>query len=388
MIKTPFVLLCAGEDSGDVLGEGLVSAVLQSGLKACGAGGSRMLRAGLEPLIDFEELPVSGFGDVLPRYFRLRKLYNVMSAALRSPECVAFVAIDYPGFNMGLTLLAKKLNKPVLYVAPPQVWAWKHSRAKKLQGVKLAVLFEFEKEVYEKYGCNVGLLRHPFAESLFEQPRTLGLQQSLEQSRTSAENAFLLLPGSRQSQALRNLNFYLNIVKFGKKNPIKILAARASLVTPFEKCLKLFFDGAVPEGFSVQVVPTNAKDRAQLFASACGALAAPGTATLELSLSACPLVVATVPDRLTYAMGKMFVRTDSFAMPNILLQQKVISEFIAPSGACKTNVRGGIFEQILSALENCKKDSAIKIAESLRQKLQGGKLPLEFLGQVLQREAH
>ncbi|MCQ2062117.1 MAG: hypothetical protein MJY99_02120 [Fibrobacter sp.] len=388
MIKTPFVLLCAGEDSGDVLGEGLVSAVLQSGLKACGAGGSRMLRAGLEPLIDFEELPVSGFGDVLPRYFRLRKLYNVMSAALRFPECVAFVAIDYPGFNMGLTILAKKLNKPVLYVAPPQVWAWKHSRAKKLQGVKLAVLFEFEKEVYEKYGCNVGLLRHPFAESSSEQPRTLGLQQSLEQSRTSAENAFLLLPGSRQSQALRNLNFYLNIVKFGKKNPIKILAARASLVAPFEKSLKLFFDGTVPEGFSVQVVPTNAKDRAQLFASACGALAAPGTATLELALSACPLVVATVPDRLTYAMGKMFVRTDSFAMPNILLQQKVISEFITPSGACKTNVRGGIFEQILSALENCKKDSAIKIAESLRQKLQGGKLPLEFLGQVLQREAH
>ena len=125
-----------------------------------------MVRAGLDPVIDFEELPVSGFGDVLPRYFRLRKLYGMMKATLRSPDCVAFIAIDYPGFNMGLASLAKRLGKPVLYVAPPQVWAWKRSRAKKLQGVSLAVLFEFEKDVYEKFGCKVNLLRHPFVESL------------------------------------------------------------------------------------------------------------------------------------------------------------------------------------------------------------------------------
>lgn len=403
MVETPFVLLCAGEDSGDVLGEEFVSSVLQSGLKVRGAGGSRMLRAGLEPLIDFEELPVSGFGDVLPRYFRLRKLYNTMRAALRSPECVAFVAIDYPGFNMGLVALAKKLSKPVLYVAPPQVWAWKRSRAKKLQGVKLAVLFEFEKEVYEKCGCLVELLRHPFAVSPSELPQvaepqqTSGLPQAsklprtMELSRISAENAFLLLPGSRKGQALRNLNLYLNAVKsgvlhgerFGEQNPVQILAARESLVAPFEKRLNLFFKGAVPDWISVQIAPADACARRSLFACARAAIAAPGTATLELALSGCPLVVATVPDRLTYAMGKMFVHTDSFAMPNILLHQKVVPEIIVPSGSLW---KGSA--QILSALENCKKNSAKEIAESLNQKLQGGKSPLELFSQFIQGDAH
>lgn len=386
MLEAPFVLLCAGEDSGDVLGEDFVSAVLQSGLKARGAGGFRMVRAGLDPVIDFEELPVSGFGDVLPRYFRLRKLYGMMKATLRSPDCVAFIAIDYPGFNMGLASLAKRLGKPVLYVAPPQVWAWKRSRAKKLQGVSLAVLFEFEKDVYEKFGCKVNLLRHPFVESLQAKNALSPLQG----------NGFLLLPGSRKSQALRNLGFYLNIVKFGisqgaffgERNPVKIIAARESLAAPFEKCLHRFFCGAVPGWISVQTAPTEAEDRMRIFSSAKVALASPGTATLELSLSGCPLVVVTVPDSLTFVMGKRFVHTDFFAMPNILLQRKAVPEFIVPERSCKADSRTVTWTaQIFTTLEKLEKSSAKRIAEALNEKLQGGKSASEFFSQFIQRDA-
>ena len=182
----PYVLFCAGEDSGDALGESLVRETLKLGFVARGAGGPRMQFAGLEPLVDYEQLPVSGFGDVAPHLLRLRQMRKVLMTALADKECLALVAIDYPGFNMELTRSAKQCGKPVLYVAPPQVWAWKRSRAKKLRHAKLAVLFDFERDFYAQQGCRAEILEFPFT------------------GRISAERspALLLLPGSRKRQAL------------------------------------------------------------------------------------------------------------------------------------------------------------------------------------------
>lgn len=53
-VEKSFVLFCAGEDSGDILGQKLVETCVNSGLKACGSGGVRMLSAGLQPIVDFE----------------------------------------------------------------------------------------------------------------------------------------------------------------------------------------------------------------------------------------------------------------------------------------------------------------------------------------------
>ena len=61
---SPYVVLFAGEDSGDILGENVVSAIHSLGLKSRGIGGKRMSEAGLESIEDFEKFPVSGFFDV------------------------------------------------------------------------------------------------------------------------------------------------------------------------------------------------------------------------------------------------------------------------------------------------------------------------------------
>ena len=70
----PFVLFCAGEDSGDVLGEAFVQEATRLGVIVRGVGGSRMQAAGLDAVEDYETLPVSGFLDIFPRVFRLKSL--------------------------------------------------------------------------------------------------------------------------------------------------------------------------------------------------------------------------------------------------------------------------------------------------------------------------
>ncbi len=360
----PYILFCAGEDSGDILGEGFVAAAQARGLETRGTGGARMQAAGLIPIADFEHLPVSGFLDVLPKYLELRHCYNLLEQALISEDCVGFVAIDYPGFNMKLCALANKLGKKVLYVAPPQIWAWKRNRAQKLRDVDLAVLFEFEKETYEKLGCRTTLLTHPFLKMEDRVSPPLPLSGKI-----------LLLPGSRKKQALRNLRHYLDLVwDFGCN--VEIVAARNSLVKLFEQELQRNFNERNPS-IRITCAPQNVQERRNYFASASLAISTPGTATIELALSGIPLIVSMVPDRLTYFLGKKLVHTKLFAMPNILLGQMEIPEYIYPSGQSQVylqKVKGKMFEMMSLFY----RENAERLACQLKKMLGGGQSAAEL----------
>ena len=360
MACEPYILICAGEDSGDSVGEPLVKTLVSKNFTVKGSGGRRMQAAGMLPLVDFETLPVSGFGDVLPKYFKLRQSFNVLKLALESPECLGLIAIDYPGFNMKLVARVGELQKPALYVAPPQVWAWKRKRAQVLAKnpyVKLAVFFDFEESVYREAGCNVERVQHPFAEikNQFHIPHLT--------------SHIFLLPGSRKSQALRNLPVFLKAVKDYQNvvaRNIAVVAARQELVSAFEK-------------FKVPVIiaPQSATERMALYQKAEYALTAPGTATLELALSGTPFTVCTKPDLLTYCLGRLFIKTKFFALPNIILDRLVFSEHIVPPWSGVKTL----------SLAKAKKENVVK---ELSEKLAVGKtfdqLALEFLGQFVERK--
>lgn len=361
MACKPYILICAGEDSGDIVGEALVKAVCSRNVEIKGSGGRRMQAAGMQPLIDFETLPVSGFGDVLPKYFKLRQSFNALKTALESPECLGLIAVDYPGFNMKLVARAGELRKPALYVAPPQVWAWKRKRAKVLAQnpyVTLAVFFDFEESVYREAGCKVVRVRHPFIEI---KSADCCSENFLNENHGGAAKRVLLLPGSRKAQALRNLPIYLKAVQNAEN--VIVVAARQELMNSFKK-------------FNVPVVvaPQSATARMALYQSAEFALTAPGTSTLELALSGASFAVCTKPDLLTYCLGRLFIKTKFFALPNIILDRLVFSEHIVPPWSGEKTWSLAKVEQ-----EN--------VVNELSEKLAVGKsfdqLALEFLRQLI-----
>ena len=396
-MRDPFVLFCAGEDSGDILGEPLVRECVRLGFKVQGVGGQRMQCAGLVPTADYEMLPVSGFGDVLPHIFRLKKILSLLASLLRDENCMALVCIDYPGFNMKLSRMAFAMNKPVLYVAPPQVWAWKKHRARRLKGTKLAVLFDFERRTYESLGLNADILEHPFLRAMGSDsldPNALGLQKHDATSQGSGialRQDVLLLPGSRKKQALRNLRFFMAVASrvhaLYPERRFVIAASRDKLKTAFEQALASA--GGIPDGFCVEVVPQEARERAAFYARHAAALCMPGSATLELALSGVSLVAADVLDPLTYFMGKHFVKTDYFALPNVLLKRGEFPEFFFTRRASlkKKNVKE-VAEALRKAFENPPRSTAGDLVNTFGNSKSAESLMSEFLREFVERDTH
>lgn len=334
-----------------------------------------MRGAGMDSLVNFDTLPVSGFADVLPKYFELRRSYARLLAALESSDCRGLVAIDYPGFNMKLVKRAGELRKPALYVAPPQVWAWKRRRAKQLAQnpmAQLAVFFDFEERAYAAAGCNVVRMQHPF----------VSLDGTESNPLQNKSPRMLLLPGSRKVQALRNLPLFLEVAseycrKHSSSEPLDIclVAARQSLVSVFEKCIK---ERGASLKVRIQVAPIDALERKRFYRESLVALTAPGTATLELSLSGTPMVVCYKPDPLTYFLAKKIVKTKLFALPNLILNQKWIDEFI-----CNPYRRSGLGE-IAESVEQSLSNNAQKtdeLMERMEEGLSAESLMSEFLSQ-------
>lgn len=395
MQARPFVLFCAGEDSGDVLGETLVRPAVESGMNVLGVGGPRMQRAGLVPVGDYETLPVSGFGDVLPRVFRLKEIFSHLESLLREDSCVALVCIDYPGFNMKLCRRALALKKPVLYVAPPQVWAWKKHRARRLRGAKLAVLFNFERRVYESLGLGAEILEHPFLRAISPDMLAAGARAISPKVRETRPNQdVVVLPGSRESQALRNLPFFMEVVSrvhaLHPERNFVLVASRESLKTQFEcAAAKLSPAGSVPAWLRIDVAPQETRERATFYARHAAALCMPGSATLELALSGVPLVVADVLDPLTYFIGKHFVKTDYFALPNVLLGRSAYPEFFFTRGASrKKDNAEAVADALRKALENPPRSTVADLVKTFAASTSAESLMTEFLCEFVERDTH
>ncbi len=320
----PFILFCAGEDSGDILGEKFVRNFCKE-FDAVGVGGHRMQKAGLVSVVPFDDLPVNGFGDVFKHSFRLSRHLKTLESLLLRENCKGLVAVDYPGFNLKLMQRALDLGKRVVYVEPPQIWAWKPHRVKYFlsprakKTVELYSCYDVEIEAYKKYGISVQKIEHPFEKFRCGQIAT-------EQN---VSGIVLLYPGSRESQMKRNFCLYKKIARKlkQKKVEVRFVASR--------KIIQSFLNEKLCGEFSVLLSPRTAEERFSLMRTAACIICGPGSVTAEAHLANTPCVAASRIEPLTYFLGKAFLRTRYLCMPNIEAdfcgQKPLIPEFVKVS---------------------------------------------------------
>ena len=147
------VFVSVGEPSGDLHGANLSRALLARNPKThvTGFGGPRMAAAGADLLFPLTELAVMGLKRIvrlLPTFFQLAA-HAEHSFRTEKPDAV--VLIDYPGFNFHVAKRARKHGIPVYYFVPPQIWAWRRDRVRKVRKLCTAVItaLPFEDDWYQ-----------------------------------------------------------------------------------------------------------------------------------------------------------------------------------------------------------------------------------------------
>jgi len=165
------VMIVAGEQSGDILGAGLIRNLKQHypDCEFVGIGGQRMIDEGLVSYYPIERLSVMGFVEPLKRLPELLSIIKDLKSKFQNEPPNIFIGVDSPDFNIRLELAAKASGIFSVHYVSPSVWAWRQGRVKKIKKAVdlMLALLPFEAQFYQKHAVPVAFVGHPLAEFRF-----------------------------------------------------------------------------------------------------------------------------------------------------------------------------------------------------------------------------
>ena len=194
--------IVAGEASGDILGAGLMAAILAK-FPHCqfeGVGGPLMIAQGFKSLYPMERLSVMGIVEPLKRLPELLSMRRSLIEHFASNPPQLVLGIDSPDFNLGLTLALRRAGLLTAHYVSPSVWAWRQGRIKKIKKAVdiMLTLFPFEASFYQQHNVPVSFVGHPLADQI-------DLTTDSEAARIALgyradDRVVALLPGSRRGE--------------------------------------------------------------------------------------------------------------------------------------------------------------------------------------------
>ena len=196
------LFVSCGEASGDHYAGSLVKAIEGKLGRCWGMLGPEGVSAGGQALWDYNQLQIMGVMEALKSVPRLVRLKNWMTNKILEdmPSCV--VVIDSPDYHIPLIkdLRRRGYSKPIFYVSPPTVWAWRKRRADVIRDLKVICLplFELEHNFYRDRGVESHWLGHPLLDDLYDyvpSPDVLNMYEG--------RCVVALLPGSRSAEVRR-----------------------------------------------------------------------------------------------------------------------------------------------------------------------------------------
>jgi lipid-A-disaccharide synthase len=347
-------MVIAGDPSGDLLAAELVTALrekvlarsetdstdvqpLQTALapRFFGAGGPKMVAAGVEQIFDLTQHSVIGFAEVLKNLRKFKRLFKqlLQVAVERQPDII--IGVDYGGFNLRFAQAVRAAarrqgnmfcnwNPKIVQFVSPQVWASRSSRAYTLAENHdlLLSIFPFEQAWYAQ---RVPKLRVEFV----GHPMMGRGQRSEVRGRRSETPRVVLLPGSRRDEIRRHWPLLLTAAvkisnevrcSFRAVFPNQLLADYARIAEATALAKALHDQGGE---FEIQVGGLS-----EALASADLAITKSGTVTMECALHGVPAVVFYKTSWPTYFIGKQIVTVKYLAMPNLIADEMIYPEFV------------------------------------------------------------
>ena len=349
------VFLIAGEESGDLLGAGLMRELAGrlGRVTFRGVGGTRMAAEGLASMFPIEMIQLHGLSEVRLRLPDLRRRIAATADAVVEADPDVLVAIDSPAFSLRVAKRVRRLNPriPIVDYVSPSVWAWAPWRARRMKPFvdHLMAILPFEPEVHRQLGGPpTTYVGHPLTERLGR----LRPGPTERASPVAGERPVLLvLPGSRRSEVGRLMQRFGETVKLvvDRIGPLEIVLPAVDALADDIR--------ARAAGWPVQPAIVTGEDaKYAAFRRAKAALAASGTVTLELALSGVPMVVAYRVDIFLRAL-KPLLRAKSIVLANLIAGENAIPEFL-DDDATPENLAGALLPLLQDTPERTRQVAA------------------------------
>ena len=322
------IMLVVGEPSGDQLGGQLMARlneVAKDRVRLVGVGGPAMTAQGLQTLFPLDATAVMGLREVVPRIPEILRRVKIASdfAIKTRPDLV--LLIDSPDFTHRIAQRLKRIDGSIRTAnyAPPQVWASRSYRARKMARYIDAVLtlFPFEAAFFERYGIRAFPVGYPVIERVgqiaggAEFRRRLGIPDDAK--------LLAVLPGSRRNE----IRFILPAFKGATEILSRDIPGLVTVVPTIPHVSALVREAVREWPTPAHVVDTDAEKYAA-FDAADAALAASGTVTSELALAGTPMVVGYKVGWLTFALVRHMIKVPHIVLINLVLGRRAVPEFL------------------------------------------------------------
>ena len=287
-----------------------------------GVGGDQLQEQGVELIIHNKELAVVGIIEVISSILKLKRCMKLLFNEAIKRKADAVLLIDYPDFNLRMARKCKQAGLRVYYYISPTIWAWRYSRVNLIKKYvdHIFIIFPFEIPIFEKENIPFTYTGHPL-------PPGIKVNEKKEDFRKKHAvpgdvQMVTLLPGSRKSEVLFLLPEMLQAMELLKTGfNIRVFLLKANgidrdLLLPYidESPLPVQVIDQ-PEGYDL----INASD---IILTTCG------TSNLEIAIIGVPFVAVYRVNKLSYLLGKRFVKINLYSIVNILAGKEVIKELI------------------------------------------------------------
>ena len=317
-------MIVAGEPSGDAHAAALVNALnaKASEIECFGATGPLMRAAGVETIVNTDELAIFGILEVAQVFPKFLAAFRKLKAAAIERQPNAVVLVDWPEFNLRLASAIHRRGLKVIYYISPQLWAWRPRRINRInRDVDLLLsILPFEADWYKARGVDhVEFVGHPLAGEV--RPRFGRIEFCKQHDLDPDKPIVSFLPGSRRKELERILPPMAAAIRKLKTThpeiqPV-IVVAPSRTIEEAKQILSSLNSIALIHG----------ETREALAASDAAAIAS-GTATLEGALLETPMVVVYKESAVNWHTLGRLITVPHYGLVNLVAGTKIATELM------------------------------------------------------------
>ena len=319
------IAILAGEPSGDLIAGQLMAYInsKEKNVEFIGVGGPSMKQQGLKSFFDYSNLSLYGVFQVIPNIPKLVFLRYKLIKYLKNEKPDIFIGVDAPDFNFYIEKKLKQSDITTFHYVAPSVWAWRPKRVYKIKKTTDHILsiFPHEKPLFEKVGIQTTFVGHPLANKIPLKSNMYKYRKLLKIN--PKELVIALLPGSRMGE----LRAHADILLETAQNLLEVYPNAKFLIPVNNDTNMIFLEARVKSNPTKNLKLIKGKVD-EILSSSNIAIAASGTASLQIALHKKPMIIIYRGSWISYFVWKMVRLIPHVSLPNILLNEDIVPEML------------------------------------------------------------